>query len=60
MVGRLATTGRLATARTRGTIERLRLANGKRGRWAYIVVQLPSGRFDANYRLDVTSAAIPR
>jgi hypothetical protein len=60
VVGRFATTGRLAVASTRGTTERLVYANGKRGRWAYIVVRLPSGTLDATYRLHVANAAITK
>jgi hypothetical protein len=58
--GRIATAGRLALAGTRGTTERLRFLNGKRGRWAYVVVRPRSGTLDATYRLDVTSAAVAR
>ena len=58
--GRFATTGRLAVAGTRGTTERLHFANGKRGRWAYVVVRPRAGTLDATYRLDVTSTAVAR
>jgi hypothetical protein len=60
VVGRFATTGRLAVASTRGTTERLAYANAKRGRWAYVVVRLPSGTLDATYQLRVTSAVTKR
>jgi hypothetical protein len=56
VVGRFATTGRLAAAAVRGTGERLVYANGKRGRWAYVVVKLPGGVQDATYTLAVASA----
>ena len=59
-VGRFATTGRLAVASTRGTSERLVYANGKRGRWAYVVVRLPSGTLDATYQLRVANAVTRR
>jgi subtilisin family serine protease len=59
--GRYATAGRLATAATRGTVERLRYRNTtKRGRWAYVVVRLPSGTLDTTYRLELGSTALPR
>ena len=51
VVGRLATTGRLATATTKGTGERLAYRNAKRGRWAYIVVRPGTGTLDATYSL---------
>jgi hypothetical protein len=57
VAGRFATAGRLATAATRGTVERLRYQNGARGRWTYIAVRLPSGTLDATYRLELASAA---
>ena len=57
--GRLATTGRLASASTTGTTERLRFRNATRGRWAYIVVKLPPTTLDATYRLAM-AAARPR
>ena len=60
VIGRFATTGRLAVASIRGTTERLAYANGKRGRWAYVVVRLPSGTLDATYQLRVTSAVTKR
>ena len=60
VVGRFATTGRLAVASSRGTTERLVYANGKQGRWAYIVVRLPSGTLDATYRLQVANAAVKK
>jgi hypothetical protein len=60
VVGRFATTGRLAVASTRGTRERLVYANGKRGRWTYIVVRLPSGTLDATYQLRVANAVTKR
>ena len=60
VVGRFATTGRLAVASTRGTNERLVYANGKRGRWAYIVVRLPGGTLEATYQLHVSSALTKR
>jgi len=56
--GRLASTGRLATVGTKGTVERLRFRNTARGRWAYVVVKLPAGTLDTTYRLDVSSGAI--
>ena len=55
--GRFATTGRLATAATSGTTERLRLRNTARGRWAYIVVKLPATTPDLTYRLAITASA---
>ncbi|HEX3291925.1 MAG TPA: S8 family serine peptidase [Gaiella sp.] len=60
VVGRFATTGRLAAAATRGTGERLVYVNGKRGRWAYVVVRLPSGTLDATYQLRVANAVTKR
>ena len=57
VVGRFATAGRLATATTKGTGERLAYRNPKRGRWAYIVVKPAPGTLDATYALRVTSAA---
>ena len=60
VVGRFATTGRLAVASTRGASERLVYANGKRGRWAYVVVRLPSGTLDATYRLRVANTAVTK
>jgi hypothetical protein len=60
VVGRFATTGRLAVASTRGTSERLVYANGKRGRWAYVVVRLPVGTLDATYQLRVSSTLTKR
>jgi hypothetical protein len=60
VVGRFATTGRLAAASTRGTTERLVYANGKRGRWAYVVVRLPGGTLDATYQLRVANAVTTR
>ena len=60
VVGRFATTGRLAVASTRGTNERLVYANGKRGRWAYIVVRLPGRTLDATYQLRVSSSLTKR
>jgi hypothetical protein len=60
VVGRFATTGRLAVVSTRGTTERLVYANGKRGRWGYIVVRLPSGTLDATYRLRVANTAVTK
>jgi hypothetical protein len=56
VVGRLATTGRLATATTKGTGERLAYRNAKRGRWAYIVVRPAPGTLDATYALRLASA----
>ena len=50
-------TGRLATATTKGTGERLAYRNAKRGRWAYIVVRPGTGTLDATYSLRLTSAA---
>lgn len=60
VVGRFATAGRLAVASTRGTGERLVYANGKRGRWAYVVVRLPSGTLDATYQLRVANTVTSR
>jgi hypothetical protein len=60
VVGRFATTGRLGVASTRGTRERLVYANGKRGRWAYVVVRLPVGTLDATYQLRVSSTLTKR
>jgi hypothetical protein len=57
--GRFASTGRLATAATAAQPERLRFHNTGKGRWAYVVVNLPSGTVDATYRLDV-AATRPR
>ena len=54
--GRFTTTGRLATAATKGTVERLRFRNGARGRWAYILVRPAPGTFDATYRLELASS----
>jgi hypothetical protein len=58
--GRFASTGRLAVVGTRGTTERLLFLNGKRGRWAYLVVRPRAGTLDATYRLDLTSTAVAR
>lgn len=60
VVGRFATSGRLATATTRGTGERLGYRNAKRGRWAYIVVRPGTGTLDATYALRLASAAAKR
>jgi subtilisin family serine protease len=57
VVGRFATSGRLATVSTRGTGERLSYRNAKRGRWAYVVVKPGAGTLDATYSLRVTSSA---
>lgn len=57
VTGRFARTGRLATATTRGTVERLRFRNAGRGRYAYAVVRPAPGTSDASYRLELTSAA---
>ncbi len=54
VTGRFAT-GRLTAVATRGTVERLRYRNRVRGRWAYLVVKLPAGTFDATYSLQVGS-----
>ena len=54
VTGRFAS-GRLANASTRGINERLRFVNRKAGRWAYLVVKLPQGTFDATYNLSVAS-----
>jgi len=54
VTGRFAS-GRLAAAATRGTVERLRFRNTTRGRFAYVVVKLPSGTKDATYHLQVGS-----
>ena len=60
VVGRFATTGRLARATAGGTTERLVYANTGRGRWAYLAVTLPSTTLSSTYRLSVSSAAIPK
>jgi subtilisin family serine protease len=60
VVGRFATTGRLATAATKATVERLTYRNTGRGRWAYVVVKLPATTLDATYRLDLASASVRR
>lgn len=54
VTGRFAS-GRLASVSTRGTVERLRYRNRTTGRWAYVVVKLPQGTFDATYTLQVGS-----
>ena len=59
VVGRFATDGRLATASTRGTGERLVYANAGKGRWAYVVVKPSARALDATYRLALTSAPVP-
>lgn len=55
VTGRFATAGRLATASTRGTVERLGFRNRARGRWAYVVVQPAPGTIDATYRLELAA-----
>lgn len=55
VVGRFATDGRLATAATRGTRERVVYANRKRGRWAYVVVKPGTGVLDVTYTLAVAA-----
>lgn len=45
---------RLARARTRAATERLVFANGRSGRWAYLVVTPGRSAVDATYRLSVT------
>jgi subtilisin family serine protease len=56
--GRYATAGRLATAATKGVVERLRYRNANRGRWGYVVVKLPGRTLDTTYRLQLSSSAI--
>lgn len=53
--GRFASTGRLASAATKAQPERLSFGNSGKGRWAYVVVKLPSATLDATYRLDVVA-----
>jgi hypothetical protein len=53
--GRFASTGRLANAATTVRPERLRFQNTGKGRWAYVVVELPSATLDATYRLEVAA-----
>jgi len=53
-----ASTGRLANAATKGTVERLRFRNATRGRWGYVVVKLPAGTLDTTYRLELASARL--
>jgi len=56
VVGRFAVDGRLASATTRGTRERVVYTNKGKGRWAYVAVQPGSGALDATYTLNVASA----
>ena len=58
VVGRFATSGRLARANAGGTTERLVYANTGRGRWAYLAVTLPPATASSTYRLSLGSAAI--
>jgi Subtilase family len=60
VVGRFATSGRLAIASARGTGDRLAFRNAKRGRWAFIVVKPGAGTLDATYSLRLASAAAKR
>ena len=60
VIGRFATTGRLARAQAAGTNETLVYDNPGRGRWAYVAVTLPRTTVSATYRLSVSSAAIKR
>jgi hypothetical protein len=55
VVGRFATDGRLASAATRGTGERLAFTNTRKGRWAYVVVTPSPRTLDATYRLALAS-----
>ena len=58
VVGRFATTGRLARATTAGAGERLVYDNAGKGRWAYVSVSLPSTTVSASYQLSLSSAAL--
>ena len=60
VVGRFATSGRLARAITPGTSERLVYDNRGKGRWAYAAVTLPSTTLSATYQLSLSSAALKR
>jgi hypothetical protein len=60
VVGRFATTGRLARAVAGGTTERLLFANSGRGRWAYLAVTRPPTTASSTYRLSLSAAAIPK
>ena len=60
VVGRFATTGRLARANATGTTERLVYDNAGKGRWAYVAVTLPSTTVSADYQLSLGSAALKR
>jgi hypothetical protein len=60
VVGRFATTGRLARANATGTTERLVYDNAGKGRWAYVAVTLPSTTASATYQLSLSSTALKR
>ena len=60
VLGRFATTGRLARANAGGTKERLVYANTGRARWAYLAVTLPPTTVSSTYRLSLSSAAITK
>jgi subtilase family protein len=60
VVGRFATTGRLARANAIGTTERLVYDNAAKGRWAYVAVTLPSATVSADYQLSLTSTVLKR
>ena len=60
VVGRFATSGRLARANGAGTVERLVYDNVGKGRWAYVAVTLPSTTVSMSYQLSLSSAALKR
>ena len=60
VVGRFATSGRLARTTATGTTDRLVYDNAGKGRWAYVAVTLPSATLSANYQLSLTSTALAR
>ena len=60
VIGRFATTGRLARATTGGTGERLVYDNAGKGRWGYVAVTLPTTTVSTSYRLSLSSAALER
>ena len=60
VVGRFATSGRLARANASGTTQRLVYDNVGKGRWSYVAVTLPSTTISASYQLSLSSAALKR
>ena len=60
VVGRFATSGRLARANGTGSAERLVYDNVGKGRWSYVAVTLPSTTVSTNYQLSLSSAALKR